>query len=160
MGKQIKLTILGEPKGKERPYATMVNGAVKTFTRKETVNYESKVVAEYKAQHDEMLFENGEEIWATIIAYFKIPKVHYRYHKRTNTTDLDKEGILMRDGKINPLKTPDTDNIAKICLDALNNIAYPDDSQITTLLVIKKYSEEPRVEITLESRGLNYESID
>ena len=58
----------------------------------------------------------------------------------------------MLEGKIRPMKTPDCDNIAKICLDALNDIAYPDDSQITCLLVLKFWSENPRVEITLESQ--------
>lgn len=148
----IKLVILGEPMGKQRPKATTINGVVRTYTPKQTVNYESQVVNEYRNQFKEMYFKPHEEIWATIIAYFKIPKQHYRYHKRTNTTDLDKEGELMKQGKVRPLKTPDCDNIAKICLDALNDIAYPDDSQITTILVMKFYSEEPRVEITLERK--------
>lgn len=149
---KVKLVILGEPTGKRRPKFSSVGSFVKTYTPKETTIYESKVVYEYRKRFNEPQFEPHEEIWATIIAYFKIPKKHYRYHKKTNTTDLDKDGELMKNGEIRPLKKPDTDNIAKICLDALNGIAYPDDSQITTLLVMKYYSEEPRVEITLESR--------
>ena len=149
----VKLKILGDPMGKQRPKFSNAGGFVKTYTPKETTNYESLVVAEYRKNHKEKVFKPHEEIWATIIAYFKIPKQHYRYHKRTNSVDLDKDGELMKIGVLRPLKKPDTDNIAKICLDALNDIAYPDDSQITTLLVIKQYSEEPRVEITLESKG-------
>lgn len=148
-----QIVVLGEPKGKQRPKATTINGKVRTYTPKETVSYESKVVAQYRSQYKEMIFKPHEEIWATIIAYFKIPKQHYRYHKRTNTIDLDKDGELMKQGKIKPLKTPDCDNIAKICLDALNDVAYPDDSQVTTLLVLKYYSEDPRIEITLEKKG-------
>ncbi len=146
----VKLKILGEPMGKQRPKATSINGYVRTYTPKETVSYESMVVNAYKEQYQEPIFERGEEIWATVMAYFKIPKSHYRFHKRTQTTDLDKEGELMKAGKIRPMKTPDCDNIAKICLDALNGIAYPDDSQVTCLLVMKFYDEQPRVEITLE----------
>lgn len=148
---KVKLTILGEPMGKQRPKATSINGFVRAYTPKETVKYESKVVAEYRAKYNEKAFDPHEQIWATVIAYFKIPKQHYRYHKKTDTTDLTKDGVLMKEGNIRPTKTPDCDNIAKICLDALNDIAYPDDSQITSLLVMKYYSEEPRVEITLES---------
>lgn len=151
MKKSVKLVIYGEPMGKQRPKATSVNGFVRTYTPKETVRYESLVVSAYREQYQEPLFVNHEEIWATVTAYFKIPKQHYRFHKRTQTTDLDKEGEDMKIGKINPMKTPDCDNIAKICLDALNSIAYPDDSQITLLLVMKHYSEEPRVEIILEA---------
>ena len=151
--KSIKLVISGDPMGKQRPKFSSAGKFVKTYTPKETTNYESEVVYEYRKEHKEMVFAPHEEIWATIIAYFKIPKQHYRYHKRTKTTDLDKDGKLMKIGDLRPLKKPDTDNIAKICLDALNGIAYPDDSQITTLLVMKYWSEEPRVEITLESKG-------
>ena len=148
----LKIKIMGEPMGKQRPRTTMRKGFVSTYTPKETTNYESLVVNEYRKQFSEMVFKPHEEIWATIIAYFPIIKQHYVYHKRTNTVDLDKIGKLMKEGKINPTKMPDCDNIAKICLDALNGVAYPDDSQITALLVLKFWSKEPRVEITLESQ--------
>ena len=150
--KIVKLVVLGEPMGKQRPRATTINGKTRTYTPKETTNYESRVVNEYKSQFKTQTFERGEEIWATIIAYFKLPKNHYHYHKRTNTLDLDQQGKDMLDGKIRPTKTPDCDNIAKICLDALNDIAFYDDSQITALLVLKFWSNDPRVEITLESQ--------
>ena len=44
----VKLKILGEPMGKQRPKATSINGYVRTYTPKETVNYESMVVNAYK----------------------------------------------------------------------------------------------------------------
>ena len=56
-------------------------------------------------------------------------------------------------GLINPTKKPDLDNIAKAILDSLNGIAYKDDSQIVSLLISKKYSDRPRVEITLKERA-------
>jgi Holliday junction resolvase RusA-like endonuclease len=40
--------------------------------------------------------------------------------------------------------------MAKCVLDALNNIAYDDDSQVYELSVTKEYGENPRVEITLK----------
>ena len=46
-------------------------------------------------------------------------------------------------------KRPDCDNLAKSILDALNGIAYDDDSQICSLSVFKFYGDEPRVEISL-----------
>lgn len=156
----IKLEIQGEPMGKQRP-KIVAFGNTKyphAYTPKETVQYESHVVFNAKQELERMGFDKNvvpfchdEEIWATIVAYYPITKAHYKYHKKTNTTDLDREGVLMLDGKKNPTKKPDCDNIAKIILDALNGILYPDDSQITMLLVSKRYSENPRVEVTLEN---------
>lgn len=157
MKKEIKLIIDGEPMGKQRPKFTSAGKFVRTYTPKETVNYESKVVYEYKKfleqqelPKETVFFGRGDEIWATIIAYYPITKDHYRYHKKTGTTDLNKEGQEMLNGIINPTKKPDCDNIAKVVLDALNGIAFPDDSQITCLLVVKRYAEKPRVELSLE----------
>lgn len=146
----VKLTILGKPMGKQRPKFSNIGRFVKAYTPKQTINYESQVVAEYKANYKEPMFKVNDEIRAIITAYFKIPKANYHFHKKTQTTDLDVEGELMLQGKLKPMKAPDVDNIAKICLDALNGIAYPDDCQITCLHVEKYYSEEPRVEISLQ----------
>lgn len=148
---ELRLTILGEPMGKQRPKFSSVGNFVKTYTPKETTNYESKVVNAYREQYNGKIFDTHQELYATIVAYFPITKQHYRFHKKTNSVDLDKVGEQMKLGKVSHIKKPDCDNIAKICLDALNDIAYPDDSQIVCLLVLKKYSENPRVEITIES---------
>ena len=53
----------------------------------------------------------------------------------------------MQQGLILPTKKPDTDNIAKAILDALNGLAYYDDAQICQLEVYKFYSDEPRAEV-------------
>lgn len=42
---------------------------------------------------------------------------------------------------------PDLDNLAKFYLDALNNLAWFDDQQITSLHLIKKYSSQPNTAI-------------
>ena len=61
-----------------------------------------------------------------------------------------KKKAAMMAGQIRPTKKPDADNCAKSVLDALNKIAFDDDSQIVELHVNKYYSENPRVTITLE----------
>ena len=101
------------------------------------------------SKYNEMFFDNTSQLAVKIVAYFQIPKSHYRYYKKTNTTNLDKVGEQMRDGLIMPTKKPDTDNIAKIVLDSLNGIAYPDDSQVVDLQVLKRYCENPRVELEI-----------
>ena len=56
----------------------------------------------------------------------------------------------MRNGDLMPAKKPDIDNIAKAVLDALNSVAYRDDTQIVELQIRKQYSEKPRLEICME----------
>ena len=46
---------------------------------------------------------------------------------------------------------PDVDNIGKICADALNGLAFPDDSRVTLLTIAKKYSDYAGVRVTITS---------
>ncbi len=52
-------------------------------------------------------------------------------------------------GDIAPTKKPDFDNIQKIICDALNGVAYYDDSQIVKADIEKVYRTTPRVEVTV-----------
>lgn len=89
------------------------------------------------------------ELRAEIIATFEIPK---SYSKKK------KEELLPGSVEIDGLQTggkgythkPDCDNIAKIILDALNGLAYKDDSQITALLIFKEYGEQAKVSVEVE----------
>ena len=64
-----------------------------------------------------------------------------------STKKADKE--LMLSNQINPTKKPDIDNIVKIILDAMNGIAFKDDTQITKLNVEKTYSTQEKVQIKI-----------
>ena len=149
MIKEVYLKVIGEPMGKQRPKFSTYNGFVKTYTPKDTLNYESRVKHEYQVKYEEMAFQPHDQLKAVIIAHFQIPKGHYKFRKRTNSVELDRQGELMLKGLIKPTKKPDTDNIAKVCLDSLNGIAYHDDSQIVELCVEKWYAKEPSVEIAI-----------
>ena len=74
-----------------------------------------------------------------IIANFEIPK---------STTKVAKAQML--DNIISPTKKPDIDNIVKIILDAMNNVAFKDDTQITKISVEKKYSEVEKIFVKIE----------
>ena len=39
--------------------------------------------------------------------------------------------------------------MGKICLDALNGVAYNDDATISKLIISKRYGEDPKVRITI-----------
>ncbi len=129
----IKLTIPGEPVAKGRPRVTRYG----TYTPEKTKNYETLVKELYFMEHGQTLLEG--ELSIDIKAYFRIPKSASKKRKR-----------LMASGDMRPVKRPDWDNVGKIVTDALNGVAYDDDSQIVSATVEKYYSEEPRTEIKIE----------
>ncbi|MFR7590254.1 MAG: RusA family crossover junction endodeoxyribonuclease [Longibaculum sp.] len=131
----MEFIIYGEPKAKGRPRFVNRGKFVSTYTPKETLNYENLVKISFDSQIEDKYVIQGE-IKATIKAFFSIPK----------STSKKKEKSML-EGNIKPTKKPDCDNIAKTILDALNGIAYRDDSQIVELNVEKYYSHEPRVEV-------------
>lgn len=132
----IKLTIPGQPCAKQRP--RVVNGHA--YTPEKTVNYETLVKELYIMQNHRQQLAGALQM--TVKAYFEIPK-----------SQSQKNRWLMRTGEIRPTKKPDWDNIGKIISDALNGLAYHDDSQIVDAVVEKYYSIEPRVEIQIEEIG-------
>ena len=52
--------------------------------------------------------------------------------------------------ELRPSKKPDIDNVLKLVLDALNEVAYKDDTQVIEVECKKFFSINPRIEITLE----------
>jgi Holliday junction resolvase RusA-like endonuclease len=79
--------------------------------------------------------------------------IHTYAYIAKSASKAKKDGMLK--GLIRPMAKPDTDNIAKCILDALNKVAYPDDKQIVELSVSKYYSDNPCVvvEITEAEKG-------
>ena len=133
-----KITIIGKPTGKGRPKFSRQGNFIRTYTPEKTVNYENLVKM---AWYNEGLEKMEGKITATIFAYFKIPKA------------VSKKKRAQMDGAFYD-KKPDTDNLAKSILDALNGIAYDDDSQVVSLLVSKKYTDgEEKAVLILEEVG-------
>ena len=129
------IVVEGKIKGKARPRFSTRTG--RAFTPNDTINYENWIKHCYKEQ-DGRYLEGA--IRAKIIAYYKIPKSYSK--KRI-------QGIL--EGLEQPIKKPDADNIGKIILDSLNNIAFDDDSHIVHMEVIKRWTEgTERIEFELE----------
>ena len=124
-----KFTIPGEPTGKARPRVTKWG----THTPEKTVLYENLV----KTCYDGPMMEGP--LMIEVIAYYQIAKSASAKQKQA-----------MMEMRIYPTKKPDADNILKIAADALNGIAYKDDSQIVIARIEKRYSDNPRVEVKLE----------
>lgn len=135
----IHFTIPGKPRGKQRPRVTR-NGS---FTPKETRKYEAAVRKAFNTERwvSGTLFDSRDvtQAEAVITAYFPVP-ASWPKTKRASAFGTPYTG------------KPDADNIAKIILDALNGVAYPDDAMVTCVSVAKEYCFEgktPRVEVTL-----------
>lgn len=135
----------GKPQGKARA-RTFYNpklGRVQSMTPENTVLYENFVKQCFMNQVTGERWFNKEPLKMTIEAYFPIP---------ASTTKRDRERMAL--GQLWPTKKPDADNIAKVICDALNGVAYGDDTQIIILEVLKDFTEEnPRVEVYLEGIG-------
>lgn len=136
---KVKFTVLGEPQGKGRPRFTKVGQYVKTYTPDKTVSYENLVKLEYRRQCKDYMFEKGRPVDIRILAYYPIPKSASK-----------KKQAMMIANELRPMKKPDTDNVVKVILDSLNQIAYHDDVQAVDCQVRKFYSENPRVVVTIE----------
>ena len=128
-----QLTIDGVPVAKGRPRL----GRYGTYTPKKTQEYEEYVKMCWLAKYGSIK-PSEQSLEVDIVFYLPIPKSVNK-----------KKRAEMLDGKIKHTKKPDIDNLIKSVLDALNGLAYADDSQIIKVAAEKQYSEKPRTEIQI-----------
>jgi len=136
---QIQFTVLGEPQGKGRPKTVRLKtGQSHTYTPDKTVVYENLIVTEFRRQCGAARFPDREELDMHITAYYTIPAS--ASHKKQR---------MMESGEIRPIKKPDMDNVLKVVADALNAVAYRDDTQVVGCQLRKYYSRQPRIEVLI-----------
>jgi len=145
---EVTFEVPGQPRGKERPRWTMVSSTAIVYTPRNTRGYEDMIRTYYQVKNLHK-FEKGEALEVSAIAYYKIPTSAKKGHK-----------VLMLKGEMLPTKKPDIDNIIKIVLDALNGVAYYDDSQVCRVNFMKMYSENPRLKILIRNIGENFDEND
>lgn len=121
------------PVAKGRPRFTRTGHA---YTPKKTADYEKQIAQIYQDQHGE-LFVGPIEI--KIVFQMPVPK---GYPKRVIKQ--------IEEGTLKHTKKPDADNLAKAVLDALNGVAFTDDSHITKLVLVKRYSLYPGITMTIK----------
>ena len=132
---EIEFTIPGKPLAKQRPRFTRTGH---TYTPDKTVNYENLIKTCFTQKYPEHV-PVKIPVRMKIQAYFAVPESWSKKKKL-----LAYIGKILRPGK------PDWDNVGKIVSDALNQIAYVDDSQVYDCQVIKAYDAVPRVEVEIE----------
>lgn len=168
---EIIFTVPGKPQGKGRPRAARAGAHVRMYTPEKTVCYENRILACYLAACSEQAARHAEgrattaeqtaetvraatagraagagpaplrfappvELW--IEAYFEVPK---SYPKA--------KAARCRANDPPPCCKPDMDNITKAVADALNGVAYRDDTAITDQHITKRYGIPARLVVTL-----------
>ena len=120
---EISFLIYGDPKGKGRPRVTRYG----TYTPEATKKYEELVRRSWLNSGLEP-FPDDATLYCHIHAHFAIPK---------SCTKKQRKELAFAPHT----KKPDCDNVAKAILDALNGLAFRDDSAIAKLVVEKTYTD-------------------
>lgn len=134
----VTFSVPGVPVAKGRPRMTTRGGFARTYTPAKTRSYEDAIRIEAA------LAMNGRRpvegpVTLSVTAYVAMPK---------SLSRAKREAAI--DGVLKPITRPDGDNYAKAALDGCNAILFRDDSQVTDLIVKKRYSADPRLVVTME----------
>lgn len=127
--------VVGKVRGKGRPRFARRGSFVNTYTDENTLSYESEIKYAF-------LQAGGKKIDGMVfmgITVFQSPP----------KSASKKKSEEMLSNKVMPTKKPDLDNVAKIVCDALNKVAYDDDTQIVYLSAAKQYAEQEKIVITI-----------
>jgi Holliday junction resolvase RusA-like endonuclease len=113
------------PKGRPR----FVRGSGHVYTPTSTQEAEGAIQWAWKTAGHPKLFG---PLAVTIVAYLDRPKHHYGTGKNALN--------VVRSAPAYPTARPDIDNLQKTVLDALNTIAWADDSQVIEISCSKFYA--------------------
>lgn len=119
--------VYGKPQGKQRPRFSRISKTVYTPTK--TAKYEKQIAKAYTESGGKCIPADCY-VSVSVSAFFPVPK---SYSKKKREDCLER---ILR-----PDKKPDMDNILKVVLDALNEVAYEDDKQVVELIGRKYYTE-------------------
>jgi Holliday junction resolvase RusA-like endonuclease len=131
----ITIELAGEPKGKGRP--RFDSRSRRTFTPSGTRAYEGNLAWAAQVAMKGRKPLTGP-LSVAVTAFVSVPQSWSRKKQR--------EALA---GHIRPTTRPDADNYLKAAMDALNSVAFVDDSQCVDVHVTKAYSDKPRLVITI-----------
>ena len=124
------------PKGKGRPRFTRSGHA---YTPERTRDYESALRTVWILQCGTKPFEGP----VTVSCEFCFP-VPASWPKKRKANALNGGEMV---------KKPDCDNLIKAVLDALNGIAYTDDSQVQAVAASKRYADRAAIRVWVTEEG-------
>ena len=135
----VRFEVSGEPRGKGRPRFTRDGH---TYTDRETVAYERKIAACYRAAYKGYFFPPTAILSLDVTIILPIPQSASKVRQ-----------AAMAERRILPTRKPDVDNVFKAVLDALNGVAYKDDARVQVLSGRKYYGRTPGLEIEIREVG-------
>lgn len=129
----IEVTIFTEPvpKGRARVVRSKYDDRLHSFTPAKTVKAEAKIRNE--------LYQYRNYFPAGLPLRLHITFYHQRPQSCPNS-------------RVFPAVAPDLDNEAKLVVDAMNKYVFPNDSQIVTMMLRKRYclpGQVPRIQLIL-----------
>lgn len=139
-GRSLHLVVHTTPVGKPRPRAGFRGGKVINYTPTKSKHAEWEIRQEATRLIEQADFEKlGGPIAAKITAYLPRPASHTRRQREVSWVTT----------------TPDFDNLAKTVADALEDLAFKNDSQWAWVRVEKRYADDgpPRWDIQLWEIG-------
>lgn len=125
---RIKKTILVIPQPKGRPRAALKGGRAFVYTPSRTLLAENRIRV---AMSSAKPFPAGAPLRVFAVFYRPKPK------------SAKKSQLL-------PVSAPDIVNYASTVCDALEKYLWDNDSQITTIIALKRFGEPPRIELIVE----------
>lgn len=131
---EVAFTVEGRPRGKQRHRSTK---AGRQFTPKQTAEAERAIAWAYKAAAKALPLMTGT-VRLDVEAVFRVPK---------SWSAADRHAALSQEFEYTG--KPDADNILKLVKDALNGVAYVDDSQVHPNQPVRRYGEPERIEVRL-----------
>ncbi|HBP4946776.1 TPA: RusA family crossover junction endodeoxyribonuclease [Pseudomonas aeruginosa] len=133
----IKFSVDGVPRGKERPRAARTGAGVRMYTPKQTEDYERSIaMAAQKALAGRPLIAGP--VLIELRMFHPIPRSWSK-----------KRQAMALIGEVMPTVKCDADNCLKAVCDALNGVAWKDDTQVVNVMLAKRYAEVPRVEVKI-----------
>lgn len=131
---ELRLRVPTDPVAKARPRVAIRGGHAHAYTPAKTQEAEWRIRDAFTKAYPEHLPWSGP-IRLHVTAWLAMPKSIPKKHR------LDAL----------PTKRPDCDNYLKTVLDALNGVAFADDSQVVTVHFAKRYAaaEAPAWEIAV-----------
>ena len=117
------LIVYVSPVAKSRPKFSVRNGIARAYTPAKTVRAEDAIRAAWLAEMGHLPFEGALSLH--VRAYIQMPKSMPKKYRE--------QAI--------PATRPDVDNYLKTVMDALNGVAWKDDSQVASASVMKRYAK-------------------
>jgi Holliday junction resolvase RusA-like endonuclease len=139
MPKMINVVMMIEPVAKGRAKITTFGGHARAYTPAKTRNAEAEVRISIRENLKHALD------WDTTAGTYFPEKMPLRMEAMfviPRPPSIPKKRVL-------PISRPDIDNYMKLLQDALNKYIYPDDGQLTSVIIKKRYGMMPAIHLMI-----------